>query len=237
MRYRTLLFDLDHTLFDSDACEIAAFEETLRIVGVDEPLQHHETYVEINKPLWHSVERGEITPEDVRVTRFERLIAEIGIDADPAHMAERFEAGLGANGDLYQGAREILEKLNQQATLALITNGLSQVQRARVERLSIETYFDAIVISHEIGASKPGREIFEATFRALGSPPKDTALIVGDSLTSDIRGGVNYGIATCWYNPEGKTAEPGAGVDHEITELEDLPAIAAGGSARGIRFL
>jgi len=228
MRYDTLLFDLDHTLFDSHTCEIKAFEETLRAVGVDEPLRHHETYVGINKPLWSSVERGEITPDDVRVTRFERLIAEIGLDANPERMAEGFELGLGAKGDLYPGAREVLEQLVQRTTLALVTNGLSGVQRDRIERLDIEQYFDAIVISAEIGASKPGREIFDATFRALGSPSKDGALMVGDSLTSDIRGGANYGIATCWYNPQGKTADPDASVNHEISRLDQLPAIATG---------
>ncbi len=226
MRYDTLLFDLDHTLFDSETCEIEAFEETLRAIGVDDPLRHHETYVRINKPLWSSVERGEITPDDVRVTRFERLIAEIGLDANPECLAEGFELGLGAKGDLYPGAREILEQLDQRATLALITNGLSGVQRARIERLDIGKYFDAIAISAEVGASKPGTEIFDATFRALGSPPKETALMVGDSLTSDIRGGASYGIATCWYNPKGKTADPDAGVNHEITRLDQLPPIA-----------
>ena len=231
MRYRTLLLDLDHTLFDSDTCELQAFEETLRAVGVEEPLQHHETYVGINKPLWYSVERGELTPQDVRVTRFERLITEIGLDANPEHMAESFETSLGAKGDLYPGARDVLEKLAPQATLALVTNGLSGVQRARIERLDIGKYFDAIVISAEIGASKPGAEIFDATFRALGSPPKDTTLMVGDSLSSDIRGGANYGIATCWYNPKGKTADPEAGIHHEISRLDQLPAIAIGDSA------
>ncbi len=230
MRYKTLLLDLDHTLFDSDTCEIQAFEETLRSVGVDEPLRHHETYVGINRPLWSSVERGEITPEDVRVTRFERLITEIGLDANPETLADAFAVELGAKGELYPGAREVLEQLAQQATLALVTNGLSDVQRARIERLDIEQYFDAIVISAEIGASKPGSEIFDATFRALGSPKKDTALMVGDSLSSDIRGGADYGIATCWYNPQGKTADPDAKVNHEITRLDQLPAITAGRS-------
>ena len=231
MRYATLLLDLDHTLFDSDTCELAAFEETLRAVGVDEPLRHYKTYVEINRSLWSSVERSEITPEDVRVTRFERLITEIGLDANPEYMADTFVVELGAKGDLYSGAREVLEQLAQQATLAMITNGLSEVQRARIERLDIEQYFDAIVISAEIGASKPGSEIFAATFRALGSPSKDTALMVGDSLTSDIRGGANYGIATCWYNPQGKTADTDARVNHEITRLDQLPAIANSGSS------
>ncbi len=218
-------------MFDSDTCELAAFEETLRAVGVDEPLRHHKTYVGINKPLWSSVERGEITPDDVRVTRFERLITEIGFDANPERMSQRFEVDLGAKGDLYPGARDVLEQLAGQATLALITNGLSGVQRARIERLDFEQYFEAIVISAEIGASKPNGKIFDATFRALGSPTKDAALMVGDSLSSDIRGGADYGIATCWYNPHGKTADPDAGVNHEISRLDELPAIASGGSS------
>ncbi len=146
-------------------------------------------------------------------------------------ISKSFEVSLGAKGGLYSEAREVLEQLTQQATLALITNGLSEVQRARIERLDIEQYFDAIVISAEIGASKPGREIFDATFRALGSPTKDTALMVGDSLTSDIRGGADYGIATCWYNPHGKAADPDAKVNHEITRLDQLPAIATSGSS------
>ena len=208
MRYDTLLFDLDHTLFDSETCEIEAFEETLRAIGVDDPLRHHETYVRINKPLWSSVERGEITPDDVRVTRFERLIAEIGLDANPECLAEGFELGLGAKGDLYPGAREILEQLDQRATLALITNGLSGVQRARIERLDIGKYFDAIAISAEVGASKPGTEIFDATFRALGSPPKETALMVGDSLTSDIRGERATESQLAGITPKGRPPTP-----------------------------
>lgn len=231
MRYRTLLFDLDHTLFDSETCELQAFEETLLVVGVEEPLQHHETYVGINKPLWYSVERGELTPDEVRVTRFERLIAAIGLDGNAEHMAARFETALGAKGDLYPGVREVLEKLAPRAKLALVTNGLSGVQRARIERLDIGKYFDAIVISAEIGASKPGAAFFDATFRALGYPTKDTTLMVGDSLSSDIRGGANYGIATCWYNPKGKTADSETEIHHEISRLDQLPAIAMGESA------
>ena len=228
MRYETLLFDLDHTLFDSHTCEVVAFEETLRSAGADEPLRYLETYSRINKSLWSAVERGELTPEDVRVSRFERLIATTDLDAEPELLADTFAVGLGQNGDLYPGARNLLVELTQRATLALVTNGLSDVQRARVERLDIEQYFDAIMISAEIGAAKPGSEIFDATFRALGSPAKDTALMVGDSLSSDIRGGLNYNIATCWYNPSGKDRDPSVRPRHEITHLDQLPAIAMG---------
>ena len=232
MSYTTLLLDLDHTLFDSAACEIAAFEDTLGAAGVDLPLRHFDTYFEINAALWTSVERGAMTPQEVRLVRFERLVAKIGLDVDPEPLADAFAVGLGANGDLYPGAREALEQLTEHARLALVTNGLSQVQRARVERLDLEHYFDAILISAELGVAKPAREMFDAAFVALDSPEKESALMVGDSLTSDIRGGADYGIATCWYNPHRKTAAPDVGVSHEITSLDQLPALVLRGRAQ-----
>lgn len=231
MRYSTLLLDLDHTLFDSAACEVVSFESTLRAQGVEDPLRHLSTYVAINESLWKSVERGERTPQEVHVARFERLVTTIRLDADPGPIAEAYAAGLGANGELFPGARDVIEQLAGQATLALVTNGLSEVQRARIERLDLEQYFDAVVISAEIGVAKPSREIFDAVFDALDFPDKETALMVGDSLSSDIRGGADYGIATCWYNPHGKTAGADDGVSHEITHLEQLPALARGDQA------
>lgn len=222
MYYSTFLIDLDHTLFDSDTSEKAAFAQTMKTAGVADPSEYSHTYHRINMELWASVERGETTPQQVRTIRFERLVAEIKLDADPLEMAENFVNGLGANGELYRGARDLLEQLNERASLALVTNGLSEVQRARIARLNIDQYFDAIVISAEIGKAKPGTAIFDHTFDLLGYPEKESALMVGDSLSSDIRGGTNYGISTCWYNPNSKTAMPDNEITHEINALEKL---------------
>ena len=137
-------------------------------------------------------------------------------------MAGDFVAGLGANGELYDGAREVLERLSASASLAMVTNGLSEVQRARIDRLAIAEYFDAIIISAEVDTAKPGTEIFELTFAALKSPSKDTTVMVGDSLTSDICGGTNYGVATCWYNPHGHSRQESDQVSHEIGDLREL---------------
>jgi len=224
MTYTTLP-DLDHTLLDSDASELAAYNSTLRGCGVGAPGVHFDTYQQINGALWAAVERGEILPDDLRTQRFELFAAQIGLDADPETMADAFVHGLGNNGDLYPGARAVLEKLAATKTLALITNGLSKVQRTRIERLGIGHYFDAIVISAEVGFTKPGAEIFDIAFDCLGHPAKDTVLMVGDSLSSDIRGGSNYRIATCWYNPNGKTAGPDDRVTHVIKSLAYLPIL------------
>ena len=228
MRYTTLLFDLDHTLFDSDGCELAAFESTMLAAGVANPMEHHATYSAINKALWAAVERHEITPEQVRVTRFERLVARVGLDANPETMAAHFSIGLGAHGELYPGASEMLNGLSQRAQLGLVTNGLSDIQRARIDRLGLERFFEAIVISAEVGTAKPGTDIFDIAFEGLGSPAKDTALMVGDSLSSDIRGGANYGIATCWYNPQRRDIPADAGVHHEVSRLDEIPSVARG---------
>lgn len=172
----------------------------------------------------------------MQARRFADLVKAAGLDADPRVLADEYVTGMGQFGDLYPGARGVLERLFSVATLALVTNGLGEVQRARIERLGLQPLFAAIVISGEVGTSKPGTMIFDLAFEALKQPPKRSALMIGDSLSSDVAGGANYGIATCWYNPQGKPAGPQAAVDHQIVSLDQLPALAARGvvSAAGI---
>jgi 2-haloacid dehalogenase len=220
--YETLLFDFDHTLFDSDASEAMAFVETLNEFGVADPNDHFATYQGINHALWVAVEQGTITPNDLRTERFSRLATAIGLDADPVAIADRYVVAMGANGDLYPGAFAILEKLAASTTLALVTNALSEVQRTRIARVGIGLFFDAIVISGEVGPSKPNPAIYDITFELLNHPTKERTLMIGDSLSSDIKGGTNYGIDTCWYNVNGKSASSTDRVTHEISNLEEL---------------
>lgn len=223
--YSVFLLDLDHTLLDSAASETAAFDETVRSAGVEDPGALFARYQEINGALWAAVERREIEPAELRVLRFQQLIDSAGLDADPHVMAETFVAGLGRHGDLYSGAREVLADLAERTRLAMVTNGFSEVQRTRIHRLDLEQYFDVVIISGEVGTSKPGTEIFDIVFDQLGQPAKTTSVMVGDSLTSDIRGGSNYGMDTCWYNPNGKPAEDRSGITHEIADLDQLRSL------------
>ncbi len=226
MTYDTLLFDFDHTLFDFDASEAAAFARTMAAHRMPDAGSVAETYQSINRQLWNEVEQGAITADAVRVLRFELLIEAVGIEADAEAMAHTFVRELGASGDLYPGAREILELLSASATLALVSNGLGAVQRARIDRLDIARYFGAIVISGEVGAAKPSREIFDITFERLGNPARSGAVMIGDSLGSDMDGGKNYGIDTCWYNP-GQEPIP-EGITHHVIELGDLRTLVGG---------
>jgi YjjG family noncanonical pyrimidine nucleotidase len=220
--YTTLLFDLDHTLLDSDSSEDLAFEAALRAAGVEHPARHRADYDRINRALWAAVEEGSITPDHVRTARFEQLLATAGLDIDPVGLADEFVAGLGRFGELYPGARDVLAALTERASLALVTNGLSEVQRTRIARLDLERYFDAVVISAEVGVAKPAPGIFDLAFAELGQPARASTLMVGDSLTSDVRGGAAYGIATCWYNPHRRSAGTADRIDHEIAQLDEL---------------
>lgn len=227
MRYTTLLFDLDHTLLDSDTSLTVAFEETMTAAGLDDAGSHYGQFDRINRALWTQVEQGTMTPPEVHVARFEEFASQVGVDAEPVSLASAYAAGLGRHGELYEGARELLEHLAEHATLAMVTNGLSDVQRTRIERLELHQYFDAIVISAELGVSKPAAGIFDATFEALGWPDKGTTIMIGDNLPSDIRGGADYGIATCWYNPTAKTTDADI-VTHEVTDLAQIVDVVAG---------
>ena len=228
MRYTTLLFDLDHTLLDSDESERMAYAHTMTTIGLPDPDTHFDRYVAINQSMWRAVEAGTIQPSEVRHRRFEQFTIELGLDADPHGMADAFVRGLGAFGELYDGARELLDALAGRARMAMVTNGLSDVQRARIERLDLGRYFDAVVISSEVGVTKPRPEIFDVAFEQLDAPAKGSAIMVGDSLTSDIQGGHDYGIDTCWYNRHTATRPDLPTITHEIAALGDLVEIVTG---------
>lgn len=228
MRYPTLLFDLDHTLLDSDESERLAYAHTMEAAGVPDADSHFDRYVGINREMWAAVERGELQPGEVRFRRFDRFASELGLEADPHDLADRFVDGLGRFGELYDGVLDVLDGLAATATLAIVTNGLSEVQRTRIERLGLGRFFDAVIISSEVGVTKPRREIFDLAFAGLGDPDRAGALMIGDSLTSDMAGGRGSGIDTCWYNRH-RAPRPDDDITHEITDLRDLEAIVTAG--------
>jgi YjjG family noncanonical pyrimidine nucleotidase len=225
-RYPIVCIDLDHTLLDSDTSEAISFDTTLRAAGVPDPAAHLEAFLGINGEMWGAVERGEMAAQDVRLARFRRFVVEEDIAADPAFLADTYAAGLAANGELLPGALEALDRLAGAVRLALVTNGVSDIQRTRMDRLGIGEYFETVVISSEVGVSKPGAGFFDVTFERLGSPARDRVLMVGDSLTSDMRGGIDYGLATCWFNPAGASTD--LPVTYEIDDLAELPAVVLG---------
>ena len=222
MKYGHVLFDLDHTLLDSDGSEAAAFGEAMRRSGVEDALPLLPRYREVNRGLWRALERGELSLSRLRVQRFEDLAAAAKLELDAEATADHFSDLLGEHGELYEGARAALEALASRVRLALVTNGVGRTQRRRIDRLGLRPFFDGIAISGELGTAKPGTEIFDEALRQLGDPPRERVLMVGDNLSSDIAGANASGIDACWLNPAGKANAAGVPVTHEVTRLETV---------------
>ncbi|NNE96028.1 MAG: noncanonical pyrimidine nucleotidase, YjjG family [Acidimicrobiales bacterium] len=229
-RYRHLVFDFDHLLFDTDSSEADALATTLRAHGVDNPHDLLDTYQQINRALWHRVELGEITPNEVKSQRFEELADAANLDYDADSVADDYTRGLAAHGALYDGVADMLATLAETHRFSMVTNGIGSVQRGRLQRLGIDDAFDPLIISGEVGVAKPHADIFELVFAAHPDTPRNNFVMIGDSLTSDIQGGTNAGIDTCWYDRHGVGLDPGGGrvvPTHVISRLADLPYVVS----------
>jgi 2-haloacid dehalogenase len=220
LKYTWLLFDADDTLFDFPRAEANALKWTLEQSGQPFQPEFIGLYSRFNQQVWREFERGEVTAFELRVKRFRLFFDETHLNADPQTVSPLYLQNLALGIDLLEGAEEVVRALKGRFHLALVTNGLKDVQRPRLEGSALRGCFEHIFISEEIGSAKPSYEYFEAVFRELGQPPKESVLLIGDSLTSDMRGGVDYGIDTCWYNPAGKMTE--LPVTYQISRLYEL---------------
>lgn len=227
MRYATVLFDLDHTLLDSDASAQAAFDTTMRSIDVAPTAEVFAVYDRLNQALWRRVEAGEISPNDVKVRRFEQLLGELGTRGDPVEMGTTFVQALTDHGELFPGARELLDSVHGKVAMAMVTNGIGAVQRGRLDRLGIEKYFEVVSISGELGMSKPAPSIFDHTLGALGVSDRSAVVMVGDSLASDIAGGVNAGVDTIWFNRNG-SQHTSTAPTYEASSLDAVASYLAG---------
>ncbi len=222
MKYSWLLLDADGTLFDYDKAEALALKATFEAVGCQFEVGCVELYRAINGRLWQAFEQGSVTPDEIKIRRFEKLLEALDIRCDPELFSLTYLSQLAANADLLDGAEETLRILSRVVGLVLITNGLQAVQRSRLERSGIGDLFSDVVISEEVGFSKPHRGIFDIAFRRMNQPDRASVLMVGDSLTSDIQGGSDYGIDTCWYNPQRRPRHIDVCVQYEIEQISEL---------------
>jgi 2-haloacid dehalogenase len=225
MRYRWILFDADGTLFDYPRAEEAALEQACAASGLTFEAGLVELYRQINHRIWQQLERGEISLAALKVRRFEQLFVAAGFDVDAERFSARYLEGLARGTQLIEGAEQIVRRLHGRIGMVILTNGLRDVQRPRLAGSALDGCFADVVISEEVGAAKPDPEIFDVAFERMGQPAKHEVLMVGDSLTSDIRGGSDYGIDTCWFNPQGKPRDTGAEISYEIRRLPELAAV------------
>jgi 2-haloacid dehalogenase len=221
-RYRWLLFDADGTLFDYDRAERTALERALKQIGVSFNPGHLSTYRQINQGLWQRVEKGELTPGVVKVRRFELLLEAIQAAHSPDALSASYLQCLADCSELVADAEAVLGALHKTYRIAILTNGLTVVQRGRLARSAIRHHISDIIISEEIGAAKPAKEFFDTAFARLGHPSKREVLMIGDGWASDIQGAVQYGIDACWYNPGRKPRPAHCEITREIASLREL---------------
>jgi 2-haloacid dehalogenase len=220
--YQWLLFDADGTLFDYDRAEGAALRQVFHLIGATFDPGYLAEYRRINHALWQGVEQGEIKPQFVKVRRFELLLSTIGLVYSPEAFSACYLESLAECSELVEGAAEVLDALHRSYRVAILTNGFQVVQRGRLARSIIHQFVDEIIISEEIGFSKPATEFFDVALARLGNPPLREALMIGDGWTSDIVGAVQYGLDACWYNPGHKPRPSECALTREIASLREL---------------
>ena len=220
-----LFLDLDDTILDFHMQESVAIRKTLSGAGIEPTDENCNLYSKINLRHWKMLELGEITREKLIWHRFAELFETLGVTADPKATAERYMDHLSEGHYFLPGAEEAVKALAKKYKLYLASNGAGRVQESRIASAKLAPLFKDIFISEEMGANKPDKAYFDACFARINDFDPQRAMIAGDSLSSDIRGGKNAGIYTCWVNPKGKTAPPENKPDFEIasiTELEEL---------------
>ena len=223
--FKFLLIDMDDTVLDFQKAEYTAIRKTLAEAGLDPTDEVCQRYSQINDGYWKRLERKEVTRRQLQIGRFTDLFAEFRITADGEKCADRYMENLAKGHDFMPGAEEALQSLSEKYKLYLASNGNTDTQRSRIALAGIEKYFDGIFISGEIGVNKPDKLFFDRCFAQIKKFDPAKTMIVGDSLSSDILGGKNAGIATCWVNPNRKTAPAELQPDYQIESLTQLEAL------------
>lgn len=208
MKYQYLLIDNDNTLMDFNAAEAKALLDLLTAYGLPTDDATIHTYHEINDALWKALERGETTQPLLKVERFRQLLACLGreeLSADA--MGAEYAANLGNHADLLPGAAEFIQAVHGKMKIALVSNGVSAIQRGRLAKCPLTPLFDAIVISEEVGAAKPDPKLLHVAMDMLGCTDKSQAVMMGDSLSADIPAAVNAGVDSIYFSLKGKTSD------------------------------
>ena len=222
---KTIFLDVDDTILDFHEAEAAAIRRTLESLGIDPVPETTALYSRINARQWELLEEGRLTRAQVLTRRFDLLFGELGVERSSREAQKTYERLLSQGHWFMPGAEALLETLSGRYDLYIVSNGTGTVQDGRIASAGIARYFRDIFISERIGFDKPRREFFDACFARIPDFDRSRAIIVGDSLTSDIRGGINAGILTCWYNPRGKQRREDIVPDLEISDLMQLPPL------------
>lgn len=222
---KAVLLDVDDTLLDFAACSRFAMTTAAKEFALTFPEDYYEIFRRINTRLWMEIEAGTLTVEGLRDVRWQAIFREYGVDFDGAVFEDRFKANLNGSAEPVEGARELLRYLRGKGyILGAASNGPYDQQVRRLKSAGMLDFFQGLYISERIGAVKPSAAFFDACFQDLSPIRRSETMMIGDSLTADIRGAKDYGLKTCWFDihQSGKAPEPAP--DHIVERLEDIRA-------------
>ncbi len=230
IRYPIVLLDADNTLYDFDAAEHKALNKVLTDRGYSTDPETLQVYLNFNTELWEAFARGEVTQEFLLVERFRRFVQRMGGSHDPVQFNADYIGALATNADLIPGAVEFCRNLSEMGcVLAIVTNGAAVAQRGRFVRSGLGELIPHLFISQELGVNKPDPLFFDYVCRDLNITDRSAAVVVGDSLSSDILGGNRAGIDTVWYNPHKKSLSGPARPTYTVAEFAEIERIITGG--------
>lgn len=227
-KYSCLLFDVDGTLLDFDAAERQAIEGSLHSAGLPCGDKECASFSAINAALWKQLENGEIKKERLVVQRFKSLLQQLGATGDAIRLNNDYMTRLSQGAAIIPGADELLAELAEFATLAVVSNGSYKVQMERLKKSGLLPYFDDVFVSEKVGAAKPAPKIFYEALKQLGVQNKSRVLMVGNSLSADIKGGANAGIHTCWCNFKNEEASTVQSPTYTVQNFAQLKVVAIG---------
>lgn len=231
MKYHTVLFDADDTLYDYNKAEEQALLRTFEAAGFTVNEQLMTSYRVINKQLWIDLEQGLIKTQELRTERFQRLLdrEKLITPLNTEELSQTYINNLAEGFFLKEGAVELCHKLEEKGCrMAIVTNGIREVQLSRISKSDLRDTFKHIIVSEDTGYQKPHTGFFEYAFKSMSLTGKEGVLIVGDSLTSDIQGGLNFGLDTCWFNPNHLENRTGIVPKYEIHALSELLQLLEG---------
>ena len=223
----SVFLDLDDTILDFHKAERIALSKTLRRFGLEPSQAVLDRYHILNIQHWQALERGELTREQVQSGRFRALFQELGHQVDAEAVTRVYESNLGIGHYFLPGAQEAVQRLSKSYRLFLASNGTASVQHSRLTSAGLYPYFEKVFISQEIGHNKPSKAYFDGCFSQISGFEAEKTIMVGDSLTSDILGGLRSGLKTCWVNPSHLPAPADIQPDYEIESLPQLEALLA----------
>lgn len=224
MQYQWILFDADETLFSFNS--YWGMKAMLARYQIDFSEQDYADFQAINKPLWVAYQNGEITAEDIQTRRFAALSAQTGVT--PLQLNQELMAEMALVSKPLEGVVDMLNALYGKVKMGIITNGFTDLQQKRLENTNTSHFFEMVVVSEQVGVAKPDRQVFDYAFSLMGDFDKSKVLMVGDTLASDILGGNNSGIDTCWFNLSKIPNETHIKPTYEIHSMESLIEIVEG---------